>query len=106
MVLSVVDKLGALLNVNVVGADVKHHPDVALVLSRGRSRRERRWRGGGKRGVGYERKGEGEERGLKEWEGEMQGEEEVKKGGQEVQKVKGGGRSGGWGGENKVEEEV
>lgn len=33
MVLPVVDKLGALLDVDVVGADVEHHPDVAFVLS-------------------------------------------------------------------------
>lgn len=32
VVLSVIDELGALLNVDVVSADVEHHPDVALVL--------------------------------------------------------------------------
>ena len=36
VVLSIVDKLGALLDVDVVGADIKHYSNVAFVLRRRR----------------------------------------------------------------------
>lgn len=45
VVLPVIDKLGALLNVDVIGAHVEDHPDVAFVL-RGRTGQQVRAAGG------------------------------------------------------------